>query len=198
MDSVRLGLRVFGCVGHPGRGDGRRVTSLEYPDRLISTILKSVKTIAMVGVNANPMRPAHIVMAYLISRGYQVIPINPGLAGKELLGQTVYRSLTDVPTQIDMVDIFRRVEVIDRLVDEALSLDPLPRVIWMQFGLRHDGAAARAEAAGLTVIMDRCPKVEFGRLAGENSWLGLNSGRISSRAPRAGVGYQRLSLPSAD
>lgn len=173
-------------------------TTLQYSDRLIAAVLNSVKTIAIVGASANPARPVHIVMAYLLSRGYRIVPINPGQAGKEILGQKVYTRLGDVPEPIDMVDIFRRGEAIDGIVDEALALDPKPRVIWMQLTLRHDSAAARAEAAGLTVIMDRCPKIEFGRLCGENSWLGLNSGRISSRVPRPGAGYQRLELPSGD
>ena len=120
-------------------------------------------------------------MKYLLGQGFRVFPINPGQAGKELLGQTVYASLADIPEPIDMIDIFRRSEAADGIVDEALALDPRPRVIWMQLGVRNDAAAAKAEAAGMTVIMNRCPKIEFGRLCGEIGWFGVNSGRISSR-----------------
>jgi uncharacterized protein len=169
-----------------------------YPDRLISGILGSVKVIAMVGATPNPSRPAYLVMRYLLARGYRIIPVNPGHAGGEILGQRVYARLADIPEPIDLVDIFRRPEAIDRVVDEALALQPKPRVIWMQFGLRDDAAAARAEAAGVTVIMDRCLKIEFGRFSGENSWAGLNSGRVTVRAPRAGDVYQQLKLPSKD
>lgn len=150
----------------------------------------------MVGATANRARPAYFVMKYLLSRGFKVIPINPGHA--EILGQTAYPRLADVPEPIDMVDIFRRSSAVDGVVDEALALDPLPNVVWMQLGIRNDAAAARAEAAGVTVIMDRCPKIEYGRLCGENSWAGINSGRISSRAPKPGTVFQRLELPTKD
>jgi len=170
------------------------VNHVAHPDRLIRTILATVKTIAMVGATANPARPAHIVMKYLLAKGYRVFPVNPGHAGGEILGQKAYARLADVPKPIDMVDIFRRTDALSGVVDEALALDPKPRVIWMQLGLRDDAAAARAEAAGITVVMDRCPKIEYGRLCGENSWAGINSRRISSRKPVLAPGHQHFRL----
>lgn len=135
----------------------------------------------MVGASPSRARPAYFVMRYLLSRGFRVIPINPGKAGSEILGETAYASLSEVPEPIDMIDIFRRPDAVPGIVDEALALEPGPRVIWMQIGVRHDEAAARAEEAGVTVIMDRCPKIEYGRLCGENSWAGINSGRLSAK-----------------
>lgn len=171
------------------------MTTTEYSDSLLRTILGSVKTIAIVGASANRSRPVFLVMKYLLSKGFHVIPINPGQAGGEILGQTVYPRLGDVPEPIDMVDIFRRPDVVPGIVDEALALSPRPKVIWMQLGVRHDEAAAKAEAAGITVIMNRCPKIEYGRLAGENSWAGINSRVIDSRRPAGTVEYQRFRLP---
>ncbi|MCB1488898.1 MAG: CoA-binding protein [Bauldia sp.] len=171
---------------------------LTYSDELITSILRSVKTIAMVGASPNPARPAYLVLKYLLSQGFHVIPVNPGHAGKTLLGQTIYGKLADIPEPIDMVEVFRRSEAAGAVVDEALKLDPLPKVIWMQLSVRDDAAAARAEAAGLTVIMDRCPKIEYGRLCGEISWFGVNSRRISSRTRQAPVQFQRMSIKAKD
>ncbi|MGO4570918.1 CoA-binding protein [Microvirga sp. 2TAF3] len=166
-----------------------------YPNDYIRDILQSVKTIALVGASQNPARPSWIVMKYLLERGYDVIPINPGLVGGELLGKTVYKNLSEVPHPIDMVEIFRNSEAAGPITDEALSLDPLPKVIWMQLSVRNDEAAARAEARGIKVVMDRCPKIEFGRLSGEISWQGVNSRMISAKKPvLAGKGFQKLSL----
>jgi uncharacterized protein len=166
-----------------------------YPDDTIRGILKSVRTIALVGASQNPARPSWIVAKYLIDRGYDVIPINPGLGGKELLGRRVYRSLKDIPHPVDMVEIFRNSEAAGPITDEALGLDPRPKVIWMQLSVRNDAAAARAEAAGLRVVMNRCPKIEFGRLSGEISWQGVNSRMLSAKKPvLAGKGFQKLSL----
>lgn len=165
-----------------------------YPDALVRAILATVTTIAVLGATPNPARPAYIVMKYLLTKGYRVIPINPNHAGEEILGGKAYSRLADVPEPIDMVDVFRRPEALSGAVDEALALDPKPRVIWMQLGLRDEAAAARAEAMGITVVMDRCPKIEYGRLCGENSWAGLNSRRISSRKPVLGPGHQHLQL----
>jgi predicted CoA-binding protein len=120
-------------------------------------------------------------MRYLLDKGYEVIPVNPGLAGQELLGRKVYAALKDIPKPIDMVDIFRNSEAAGGVTDEALALAPPPRVIWMQLGVRNDEAAARAEARGLNVVMNRCPKMEYGKLSGEWAWVGGNSGLISSR-----------------
>jgi predicted CoA-binding protein len=133
------------------------------PDALIAQVLGTVKTIAMVGASANPSRPSHSVMRYLQGKGYRVIPVNPGFAGQTLLGETVREKLSDIAEPVDMVDIFRRSDAVPPIVDDAIKTG-VPNV-WMQLGVRHDAAAAKAEAAGLTVIMDRCPKIELERLA---------------------------------
>lgn len=152
-----------------------------YSPDYIRTILQQVKTIALVGASANTVRPSYLVTKYMLEKGYRVHPINPGLAGQQLLGQTVYASLADVPEPIDMVDIFRNADAAAAIVDEALQLSPLPKVIWMQLGVRNDAAAAKAEAAGLQVVMNRCPKMEYGKLSGEWAWVGGDPGFISSR-----------------
>ena len=166
-----------------------------YPDDLIRSVLREVKTIALVGASNNSARPSWIVMKYLKERGFTLIPINPGLAGGEILGLPVYGSLSDIPGPIDMVDIFRNSEAAGAVVDEALALDPLPKVIWMQLSVRNDEAAARAEAQGVRVIMNRCPKIEFGRHSGEISWQGINSRMLSSKkATLSGKGFQKLTI----
>ena len=152
-----------------------------YPADYIRGILQDVKVIALVGASANEVRPSYLVMKYLQGKGYEVIPVNPGLAGQVLLGQTVYGSLKDIPKPIDMVDIFRNSDAAGAIVDEAMALRPKPSVIWMQLTVRNDEAAARAEAVGLKVVMNRCPKMEYGKLSGEWAWVGGNSGIISSR-----------------
>ena len=164
-----------------------------YGDEMIRETLLGVKTIAMVGASANVVRPSYFVLKYLISRGFRLIAINPGLAGGAILGAPVFARLADVREPIDMVDIFRNSEAAGAVVDEALALSPLPKVIWMQLTVRNDAAAARAEAAGLRVIMNRCPKIEYGRLSGEIGWTGVNSGMISSKRPQGG-GLQRLGI----
>ena len=166
-----------------------------YPDSLIRDILKSVKRIALVGASANEARPSWIVTKYLIDRGYDVIPVNPGLAGQTILGKTVYAALKDIPGPVDMVEIFRNSEAAGPITDEALALDPLPKVIWMQLSVRNDEAAARAEAKGVTVVMNRCPKIEYGRLSGEIGWQGINSRILSAKKPvLAGKGFQKLTI----
>ena len=166
-----------------------------YPDDYIRGILKGVKTIALVGASQNPARPSWIVTKYLLERGYDVIPVNPGLAGQELLGKRVYGSLKDIPHPVDMVEIFRNSAAAGPITEEALALTPPPRVLWMQLSVRNDEAGARAEAAGLKVVMNRCPKIEFGRLSGEISWQGVNSRLISAKKPvLAGKGFQKLNL----
>jgi predicted CoA-binding protein len=157
--------------------------ALHYEDADISKILRSVKTIAMVGASAKWVRPSNFVLKYLLGKGYRVTPINPGFAGKEMLGQMTYASLTDIPGTIDMVDIFRGSEAAGQTVDEVIEVatEKQIKVIWMQLGVRNDAAAARAEAAGITVIMDRCPKIEYGRLYGELGWSGVNSGIITAK-----------------
>ena len=166
-----------------------------YPDDYVRRILKGVKTIALVGASNNPARPSWIVTKYLSERGYDVIPINPGLAGQEILGLQVYGSLAEVPRPIDMVEIFRNSQAAGPITDQALALDPLPKVIWMQLSVRNDEAAARAEAQGVEVVMNRCPKIEYGRLSGEIGWQGINSRILSAKKPvLAGKGFQKLTI----
>ena len=162
---------------------------LSYSNAQLRGILHAVQTIAMVGVSPYWNRPSYFAMKYLQAKGYRVIPVNPRAAGDELLGETCYASLAEVPGKIDMVDIFRGAEAAGGIVDEAIALkdDKGIRVVWMQLGIRNDDAAARGEAAGLTVIMDRCPKIEYGRLHAELSWGGFNSRIISSRRRRARI-----------
>ena len=134
-----------------------------YPADYITGILESVKTIAVVGASSNEMRPSHSVMKFLLSTGYEVIPVNPGLAGQMLLGQLAYPALRDIPKPVDMIDIFRNSVAAGGVVDEALVLKQKPSVIWMQLGVRHDAAAARAEAQSIKVVMNRCPAIEYGK-----------------------------------
>jgi len=169
-----------------------------YPDSYIRGILNTVKTIAMVGFSPKENRPSYFVFKYLLERGYRVIPVNPGHAGEEVLGQKVYAKLSDIREPIDMVDIFRASPFVPAIVEEALTLKPLPRVIWKQLTVRNDEAAKRAEDAGLKVVMNRCPKIEYGRLSSEISWIGVNSRTLSSkRAQSLGKGVQRMSLGAA-
>jgi predicted CoA-binding protein len=133
-----------------------------YSDQYIRGILNSVKTIAVVGVSSNTVRPSYFVFKYLLERGYRMIPVNPGQAGRELLGQKIYGKLADIPEPIDMVDVFRRTEAVGGVVDEAIAIGA--RIVWMQLGVRDDAAAARAEARGLDVVMNRCPAIEIPRL----------------------------------
>ena len=166
-----------------------------YPDSYIRGILNTVKTVAMVGFSPKENRPSYFVFKYLLERGYRVIPVNPGQAGKEVLGQKIYASLSDIPEPIDMVDIFRASENVLPIVDEALKLSPKPSVIWMQLTVRNDAVAERAEAAGMKVVMNRCPKIEYGRLSSEISWIGVNSRTLSSKRPVAlGKGVQKMGL----
>ncbi len=167
----------------------------DYPDSYIRGILNTVKTIAMVGVSPKDNRPSYFAFKYLLERGYRMIPVNPTQAGQEILGQKVYAKLADIPEPIDMVDIFRASQFAPAIVDEALALKKRPSVIWMQLGVRNDEAAARAEAAGLKVVMNRCPKIEYGRLSSEIGWMGVNSRTLSAKkAPLLGKGVQRMSL----
>jgi uncharacterized protein len=166
-----------------------------YDDTYIRGILNTVKTIAMVGVSAKESRPSYFAFKYLLERGYRMIPVNPGLAGQELLGQKTYAWLADIPEPVDMVDIFRASPYAVGIVEEALKLQPRPRVVWMQLGVRNDQAAALAEQNGLKVVMNRCPKIEYGRLSSEISWMGVNSRTLTSKkAQLFGRGIQRMSL----
>ena len=156
-----------------------------YPDELIKSILRSTKTIAMVGASGNDMRPSYFAMMYLLAKGYVIHPVNPAMAGKKILGQTVYASLKDVPAPVDMVDIFRASDAAPEIVREALAeKDRLGiKTIWMQLGVINEEAAKMAQDAGLTVIMDRCPKIEHGRFSGEIGWMGVNRKVIDNRKP---------------
>jgi len=165
-----------------------------YDDAYIGGILNSVKTIAMVGASANDVRPSFFVMKYLLNKGFEVFPVNPGQAGKEILGRMCYGRLSDIPVAIDMVDIFRASDAVPGVVDDVLKLQPLPKVIWMQLTVRHDEAAAQAEAAGIKVVMNRCPKIEYGRLSGEIAWTGVNSGVLSSKKPVMRAGFQSFGI----
>jgi predicted CoA-binding protein len=153
-----------------------------YSDEYLRDILRSVRTIAMVGASANWNRPSYFVMKYLQAKGFRVIPVNPGVAGQEILGEKVYASLGEIPVAVDMVDIFRRSDQVGPIVDDAIKIGA--KVVWMQLTVRNDEAAAKAEAAGLRVVMNRCPKIEFGRLSGELSWSGVNSEIISAKRRR--------------
>ena len=153
--------------------------ALKYEDSYVKSILADVKTIAMVGASTNWNRPSYFAMKYLQTKGYRVIPVNPVVAGQELLGEAVWSSLDEIDEPIDMVDIFRNAEAAGPITDAAIEIGA--KVVWMQFGVINHEAAARAEAAGLRVVMARCPKVEYARLNGELSWNGFNSKVISSK-----------------
>ena len=165
-----------------------------YPDDYIRAILNSVKVIAMVGASPVDVRPSYFAFKYLVQRGYDMIPVNPGHVGKTLLGRPFVASLSEIGRPIDMIDIFRNSSHIMPVVDEALTLSPLPKVIWMQLGARDDTAAAKAEAVGLKVVMNRCPKIEWGRLSSEISWMGVNSRTISAKRAPIPTQGMRLSL----
>ncbi len=163
---------------------------LRYSDATLRGILSEIRVMTMVGASGDWKRPSFFAMKYLQRRGYRVIPINPGRAGTEILGETVYASLADVPVPIDMVDVFRSSEAALGVAEEAVALveEKQIKVLWLQLGIRNDAAAEIAEAAGIQVIMDRCPKIEFARLSGELSWSGINTRIITSKvlkAPRA-------------
>ena len=162
------------------------MTALAYTDSAIRAVLAETKTIAMVGVSARWVRPSNFAMKYLQEKGYRVIPVNPGSAGDEIHGMTCHAALGEIPERFEMVDIFRHPDAVGPIVDDAIALrkERGIRTVWMQLGIVNHEAAARAEAAGLTVVMDRCPKIEFARLHHELSWSGINTGVISAKRPR--------------
>ncbi len=169
-----------------------------YGDDYIAGILADVRTFAVVGASANPVRASFIVMQYLIAKGYEVKPVNPGLAGQTLLGRKVSASLAEIEDGADCVDVFRNSDAALGVVREAVALkDKLGlKAVWMQLSVRNDIAAAEAETAGLRVVMNRCPKIEYGRLSGEIGWFGINTGVVSSKLPLLSArGIQSLSLP---
>lgn len=157
----------------------------DYPDSLIKSVLQSNKVIAMIGASANQQRASFFVLGYLLDHGYQVHPINPGLAGQEIRGRKVYATLKDVPAPVDMVDVFRAADAVPGIVEEVLAeKDRLGiKTLWLQLGIVHEEAAKKAEEAGLAVIMDRCPKIEYGRFSGEIGWMGVNRRLIDNRKP---------------
>jgi predicted CoA-binding protein len=150
-----------------------------YSDGYLRGILDRVHTIAMVGASPDWNRPSYFVMKYLQDKGYRIIPVNPQAVGREILGEKVYADLAAIPEKIDMVDIFRRADAVPAIVDAAIARGAT--VVWMQLGVRNAAAAAKAEAAGLAVVMNRCPKIEYSRLHGELAWSGVNTGIISSK-----------------
>jgi predicted CoA-binding protein len=155
--------------------------STQYSDDFLKTILRRARRIAVVGVSMNPVRPSYYVARYLSLKGYQVVPVNPGHAGEQLFGTTVVGSLADIEGPVDMVDVFRRPEHVPPIVDEALALFPKLQTIWLQIGVVHEGAAATAQARGVDVVMDRCPKIEYQRLFGELRMGGFATGIISAK-----------------
>ena len=168
-----------------------------YDDNYIRGILTDVKSIAMVGASPVNVRPSYFAFKYLAERGYDMIPINPGQVGKSLVGKPFVASLKDIGRPVDMVDIFRSADHALAIVDEALALPVPPKVIWMQLGVRNDAAAAKAEAAGLKVVMNRCPKIEYGRLSSEIQWVGVNSRTLSAKRAPVPTRNMRLSLDRA-
>src|SRR5580693_2726768 len=178
-------------------GDRRRhpMDHGHYPDSYIRGILNTVKTIAMVGISPKDVRPSYFAFKYLLERGYRMVPVNPGQVGGDILGQPVYAKLAEIPEPIDMVDVFRAPQYALAVVEEALALKPRPQVIWMQLGIRNADAARLGEANGLKVVMDRCPKIEYGRLSSEIGWMGVNTRVLTSkRAKLSGRGIQRMTL----
>jgi predicted CoA-binding protein len=174
---------------------GRPLNHDSYDDAFIRGILDTVKTIAVVGASQGDDKPSMFVVKYLSERGYRVFPINPRRAGQLVAGVQAYAQLADVPEPIDMVDVFRRSDAIPQVLDEVLALSPRPKIFWMQLGVKNEDAAARAETAGMTVVMNRCPKIEYGRLSREIGWVGVNTRTLSSKRPkRLGAGVQRLQL----
>jgi uncharacterized protein len=164
-----------------------------YPDSYIRGILGTYKVFAMVGASPNQVRPSFFALKYLSAKGYTVIPVNPGHAGKDILGQKVYASLRDIPDPVEVVDIFRNASYAFEITRDAIAIGA--KVVWMQLGVRNDEAAALAEEAGLKVVMNRCPKIEYGRLSGEIGWAGVHTRTISSQKPVMGArGVQNLTL----
>ncbi len=153
-----------------------------YSDRYIRDILRSVRNIAMVGASINWKRPSNFVMKYLIQKGYRVIPVNKNVVGEQIYNEPVYPDLSAVKEKVDMVDMFRPAKEAPQLVEDAIKIGA--KVFWMQFELRNDKAAKIAEDAGIKVVMNRCPKIEYARLFGELGWNGFNTGVISVKRRR--------------
>jgi predicted CoA-binding protein len=168
-----------------------------YPDAYVRDILRNHRTFAVVGASAKPTRPSYFVMKYLLSKGYDVIPVNPGLVGTSIVDRPVSASLGEIGRPVDVVDIFRNSEAALGITEDAIRIGA--KVVWMQIGVRNDEAASLAESAGLKVVMNRCPKIEYGRLSGEIGWAGVNSRPLSSRRAVLGAGGgQQRSLRDED
>lgn len=165
-----------------------------YSDEYIRSILEDVKTIAVVGASSNTSRPSFFVTKYMISKGYEVFPVNPGQAGNKIADALCYSSIKDIPQPIHMIDVFRNSDAAYGVVEEALELSPLPKVIWMQLEVRNDEAAKLAEDKGIQVVMNRCPKIEYARLCGEIGWAGVATGVISSKKIKLQNGFQRYDI----
>jgi len=163
------------------RGSRARVKHDTYSDAYIGCILSSFDTFAFVGASPTASRPSYFAMKYLMAKGYRIIPVNPAHAGKELLGEKIYASLADIEESVDVVDIFRTHDAAPEVTREAIAIGA--KVVWMQLGVRNDEAARMAEDAGLKVVMNRCPKIEYGRLSGEIGWVGVNRRVIDNRKP---------------
>lgn len=174
-------------------GPLNRMNHDSYSDDYIREILQANRSFAIVGASANTVRPSYFVLKYLLEKDFRVVPVNPGLAGKNLLDQKAYGTLKDIPDPIDIVDIFRNSDAALDVTKEAIEIGA--KVVWMQLGVRNDEAARLAEAAGLKVVMNRCPKIEYARLSGEIGWAGVNSRAISSARPKLGPrGFQHRVL----
>ncbi len=167
-----------------------------YDDSHIRKILSSVKSVAIVGASPKTNRPSFFVVKYLVDKHYQVFPVNPGHAGSEIADVITYASLADLPQPVDMIDIFRQKEALPGIVNEIMQLPQLPKVVWIQLGIRDDAIAAALEMAGITVVMNRCPKIEYARLCGEIGWAGFNRRTISAKKPRLQKGFQHFGLVS--
>lgn len=163
-----------------------------YPDAYIRDILVRHRVIAMVGASPKEQRPSYFVMKYLMAKDFEIIPINPGHAGRTILGQRVFGTLGEAGRPVEIIDIFRNSEAALPITEEAIRVGA--KVVWMQLGVRNDEAAHLAEDAGLKVVMNRCPKIEYGRLSGEIGWAGVNSRMLSSKRPLLGTkgGQQRV------
>ena len=165
-----------------------------YDDAYIADILRAVRTIAVIGASANPVRPSYFVTKYLVAKGYEVWPVNPGRAGGEIADLPAYAKLADCPAVPDMVDVFRRADALPGIVEEIEALPGPPKVVWLQLGIRDDAVAARLEKRGIAVVQDRCPKIEYARLSGEIGWMGYNRRTVSSRRPILAKGFQHYGL----
>lgn len=185
VNGVKPGQLTFQSPLSTAAPQEQKLDPLVYDDSYIKSVLADARTIAMVGASPNWNRPSFFAMKYLQAKGYRVIPVNPAAVGKHILGELVYGDLKSVPVPVDMVDVFRNSEAAGPITDEAIQIGA--KIVWMQLGVRNAEAAAKAEAAGLKVVQDRCPKIEFSRLFGELGWHGFNSGVISSKRRPVGV-----------